>query len=47
VRYFHRFEVEHLLGRGGFEVEALYGDLSKSEFRGDSSSMIWVARRPR
>jgi len=45
ARYFHRFEVEHLLGRCGFEVEALYGDLGKGEFKGNSTSMIWVARR--
>lgn len=45
VRYFHRYEVEHLLARCGFEVEALYGDLRKSEYRGTSPDMIWVARR--
>jgi len=45
ARYFHRSEVEHLLGRWGFEVEALYSDVSKSEFRGDSPSMILVAQR--
>ena len=45
LHYFYRFEVEHLLARCGFEVEALYGDLHKGEFRGNSPSMIWVARR--
>ena len=45
LRYFYRFEVEHLLARCGFEVEALYGDIAKSEFTGSSPSMIWVACR--
>ncbi len=40
-----RFEVAHLLARAGFEVEALYGDFSRGEFRDDSSEMIWVATR--
>jgi ubiquinone/menaquinone biosynthesis C-methylase UbiE len=39
-----RFEMEHLLARAGFAVTALYGDFLRSEFRDDSSDMIWVAR---
>jgi hypothetical protein len=45
VRQFHRYEVEHLLARCGFEVEALYGDYEKSAYRGTSGQMVWVARR--
>jgi hypothetical protein len=45
VRYFHRYEIEHLLARAGFTVEALYGDLRKGTLRGTSPDMIWVARR--
>ena len=45
LHYFHRYEVEHLLARCGFEVEALYGDLEKARYRGTSPDMIWVARR--
>jgi SAM-dependent methyltransferase len=45
VRYFHRYEMEHLLWRCGFEVEAMYGDLRKGEYRATSPDMIWVARR--
>ena len=45
LRYLYRYETEHLLARSGFEVEALYGDFSKGEFRGTSPDMIWVARR--
>ncbi|MGB2694851.1 MAG: class I SAM-dependent methyltransferase [Dehalococcoidia bacterium] len=44
VRYFHRYEMEHLLARAGFEVEALYGDTLKNEYRGASPDLIWVAR---
>ncbi len=32
IRYFFRFEVEHLLARCGFEVEHLYGDYDRSDF---------------
>ena len=40
-----RFEMEHLLGRVGFAVEAVYGDFLRQELRDESSDMIWVARR--
>lgn len=39
-----RFEVEHLLARVGFGVEALYGDFARHPLAGDSPEMIWVAR---
>lgn len=45
LRYHHRYEVEHMLARCGFEVEALYGDVTKTEYRGTSPDMVWVARR--
>lgn len=32
MRYLFRFEVEHLLARCGFEVEALYADYDRSPF---------------
>lgn len=38
------FEMEHLLRRVGFSVEAVYGDFFKSEFTSESAQMIWVAR---
>jgi hypothetical protein len=41
-----RFEMDHLLARVGFEVEAVYGDFFRHELQDDSSGMIWVARRP-
>jgi ubiquinone/menaquinone biosynthesis C-methylase UbiE len=40
-----RFEMEHLLARAGFTVEAVHGDFYRQELRDDSTEMIWVARR--
>jgi SAM-dependent methyltransferase len=39
-----RFEMEHLLARVGFEVEAVYGDFFRQDLRDESAEMIWVAR---
>jgi ubiquinone/menaquinone biosynthesis C-methylase UbiE len=39
-----RFEMEHLLTRAGFKIEAVYGDFFGHELQDDSPSMIWVAR---
>ncbi len=41
-----RFEMEHLLGRVGLELEAVYGDFDQQELQDDSPQMIWLARRP-
>ena len=41
-----RFEMEHLLARVGFEIEAVYGDFFRHELGDDSPSMIWVVRKP-
>jgi SAM-dependent methyltransferase len=38
------FEMEHLLRRVGFSVEAVYGDFFKSELTSQSEQMIWIAR---
>ena len=43
LRYFFRYEVEHLLARCGFKVAARYGDFDRSPIRGDSPEMIFVA----
>jgi len=37
-----RFEVEHLLARVGFTVEALYGDFFRSPLQDSSSEMVWL-----
>lgn len=45
LRYTFRFEMEHLLARAGFEVEALYGDHCGGPFEDTSPEMVWLARR--
>lgn len=45
LRYVHRFELEHLLVRGGFEIEALYGDHMGAPFGETSTEIVVVARR--
>ena len=44
LRYTYRFEMEHLLARAGFKIEALHGDFFGSAFDDSSSEMVWVAR---
>lgn len=43
LRYFFRYEVEHLLARSGFRVTAEYGDFDKTSIGDDSPEMIFVA----
>jgi SAM-dependent methyltransferase len=43
LRYFFRYEVEHLLARCGFSVTAEYGDFDRTAIRDDSPEMIFVA----
>src|SRR6266850_735314 len=45
LRYFFRYEVEHLLARCGFKVSALYGDFDRTPVRDESPEMIFVAER--
>jgi SAM-dependent methyltransferase len=45
LRYFFRFELEHLLARSGFEVTELYGAFDRSPFADDSPEMIFTATR--
>ena len=44
MRWFYRFEIEHLLERCGLEIEHLYGKFDRSPFEDDSPEMIFVAR---
>ena len=44
LRYVFRYEMEHLLARAGFEVEALYGDFNRGAFR-HGGEQVWVVRR--
>jgi ubiquinone/menaquinone biosynthesis C-methylase UbiE len=45
VRMVYRYEMEHLLARAGFEVEALYGDFDERPLTEECREMIWVARK--
>ena len=44
LRYFYRYELEHMLARAGFAIEALYGDVQKNEYRATSPDFIIVAQ---
>jgi SAM-dependent methyltransferase len=45
MRYFFRYELEHLLARAGFRVSALYGDFTPSPLQDNSSELIFVAEK--
>ena len=46
IRYVFRHEMEMLLEKAGFQVEALFGSYDKQPFVHDSKRMIFVARKP-
>jgi SAM-dependent methyltransferase len=43
IRYFFRYEVEHLLARCGFRAVAVYGNFDRSPLEDASPEMIFVA----
>jgi SAM-dependent methyltransferase len=45
LRYFFRYEVEHLLVRAGFTVESVYGNFDRSPLEDSSPEMIFIAKR--
>ncbi|MBN1889856.1 MAG: class I SAM-dependent methyltransferase [Thermoflexales bacterium] len=45
LRYVYRFELELLLDKAGFTLEALYGSYELDPFTGDSERLLAVARR--
>jgi SAM-dependent methyltransferase len=46
MRYLFRFEVEHLLARCGFEIEAAYGDYKRTPLEaGPAQELLYVARK--
>jgi SAM-dependent methyltransferase len=45
LRYFFRFEIEHLLVRCGFRVKAEYGNFDRTPLEDASPEMIYVAER--
>ncbi len=44
LRYFFRFEIEHLLARAGYEVEAVFGGFEREPFAEHGQEMVWIAR---
>ena len=44
LRYFFRYEVEHLLARCGFLLESVYGNFDSSPLSDTSPEMIFVAK---
>jgi hypothetical protein len=45
MRYFFRYEIEHLLNLCGFTVVDLFGDFDRSAFSDRSPEMIFVAKK--
>lgn len=45
MRYFFRYEMEHLLSLSGFRVVELFGSFDRSAFSNDSPEMIFVAEK--
>ncbi|MFQ5695229.1 MAG: class I SAM-dependent methyltransferase [Terriglobia bacterium] len=45
LRYFFRYELEHLLARASFRVTALYGDFDRSLLGDDSPEMIFITEK--
>jgi hypothetical protein len=43
LRYFFRFELEHLLARAGLQITEFFGDFDRSPFTGASPEMIVIA----
>jgi SAM-dependent methyltransferase len=45
MRWLYRYELEHLLARAGFALEAVYGSYDLDEYRTESALMLAVARK--
>jgi hypothetical protein len=45
MRYFYRYEIEHLLNLCGFTIVEFYGNFDKSAFIEASPEMIFVAEK--
>jgi hypothetical protein len=46
MRYFFRYELEHLLELCGYKIIDLFGDFDKSAYSVGSREMIFVAENP-
>ncbi len=47
MRWLYRYELEHLLARAGFALDALYGSYELDEYDSASELMLAVARKER
>jgi SAM-dependent methyltransferase len=45
MRWLYRYEIEHLLARAGFVLEAVYGSYDLDEYRAESEQMLVVAQK--
>lgn len=45
MRYYYRYEMEHLLELRGFKVIELFGNFDRSAFSSDSPEMIFIAQK--
>jgi SAM-dependent methyltransferase len=45
MRYFYRYEIEHLLSLCGFKIMEIFGNFDKSGFTDESPEMIFVAEK--
>jgi hypothetical protein len=45
MRWLYRYELEHLLARAGFALEALYGSYELDEYHDGSELLLVVARK--
>ena len=46
LRMVYPREMEHLLARAGFAIEAVYGDFDERPLAEGCEEMIWVAQKP-
>ena len=46
MRFFFRFEIEHLVARSRLALEAIYGDFTEGPMTAASREMVVVCRRP-
>jgi SAM-dependent methyltransferase len=44
MRWFHRYELEHLLARAGFGEVEIYGDFDRGPLHEDSPALVVIAR---
>src|SRR5262245_16268688 len=45
MRWLYRYELEHLLARAGFALEAVYGSYDLDEYSAESELMLAIARK--